>query len=71
VQALASRRPEGCAAMAYRLFPCPYSLCTSGHRVFPARCSSSGGPATNQLISKSQGSDGEKFDPRASRNRQG
>ena len=47
VQALASRRPEGCAAMAYRLFPWPYSLCTSGHRVLPARCSSSGGPATS------------------------
>ena len=50
VQALASRQPEGCAAMAYRLLPCPYSLCTSGHSVLPARCSSSGGPDVSRSI---------------------
>lgn len=28
----------------------PYSLCTSGHSVFCARCSSRGGPATTDGV---------------------
>ena len=45
LQAEATNSPSGSAATQYRSLPCPYSLMTSGHRVFWARCSSKGGPA--------------------------
>ena len=38
--------PWGSAAMLKMWLACPYSLWTSGQRVFCARCSSRGGPAT-------------------------